>query len=588
MSSPIDIRPVDLAIVQSILRSVLPSAASVWVFGSRATWTTKDSSDLDLAIDAGRRLTREEENALHAAFEDSDLPYKVDVVDMHTVSDSFRTIIERDKVALPVDERREGAVDGGGTGAAGVGFRMTCDCWPEIPFSRAVVLNPAVRLRRGGLYPFVDMNAVDASRPNVHTSEERAFAGGGSRFESGDTLFARITPCLENGKIARFKAVGDDDRPAHGSTEFIVMRGRDGVSVTDFVFYLARSPLVRGCAIGQMTGSSGRQRVPTDCFDKLTVAIPPPDEQRAIAAVLGALDDKIEQNRRTAQALERLARAIFRAWFVDFEPVKWKIEMQRKGAKTQGRKERPINESLASLRPGDFALIPSGATAYPGMPQSVFDALPTRFVDSAIGPVPEGWEVKPITQIATFLNGLALQKYPPRNDGTDLAVIKIAQLRKGSTEGADASNDSIDEKYKIRDGDLLFSWSGTLDAAFWFGGPGALNQHLFKVTSADYPQWLAYEWIHQHMPEFRLIAASKATTMGHIKRGHLSQALVAVPPPEFLVPSDEVLSPLFELFAMTQLEYRKLAAMRDYLLPKLLSGQVRVEAEDHLIEGGSL
>lgn len=278
---------------------------------------------------------------------------------------------------------------------------------------------------------------------------------------------------------------------------------------------------------------------------RMEITLPEPTTQRAIAGVLGALDDKIEQNRRTARALAQLARVTFRTWLVDFEPVKAKV---------------------------------AGATTFPSMPRPLFDVLPTRFVDSAIGPVPEGWEVKALDNVADFLNGLALQKYPPRKDGTDLPVIKIAQLRKGSTEGADASNDSIDDKYKIRDGDLLFSWSGTLEAAFWFGGPGALNQHLFKVTSAGYPLWLAYEWIHQHMIEFRLIAASKATTMGHIKRGHLHEAQVVVPSTAVLREVVRMVGPLHELYAQAMIESRKLGEIRDYLLPKLLRGQLRVEA----------
>jgi type I restriction enzyme S subunit len=292
-----------------------------------------------------------------------------------------------------------------------------------------------------------------------------------------------------------------------------------------FLFYRLRADDYRHHILATASGSTVRHTSPGRICEFETT-LPPIDEQRAIAGVLGALDDKIEQNRQTARALERLGRAIFRAWYVDFEPVKAKAE---------------------------------GSSAFPGMPQPVFDALPTRFVDSAIGPVPLGWEIKPLDSAAEFLNGLALQKYPPREDGTDLPVIKIAQLRKGSTEGADTSNDSISEIYKIRDGDLLFSWSGTLEAAFWFGGPGALNQHLFKVTSDEYPQWLVFEWVQHHLPEFRLIAASKATTMGHIKRGHLSQALVAVPPPMFLERSNQVIAPLFEIRAMTQLESRRLA-----------------------------
>ena len=117
----------------------------------------------------------------------------------------------------------------------------------------------------------------------------------------------------------------------------------------------------------------------------------------------------------------------------------------------------------------------AGATAFPSMPQPAFDALPTRSVDSDIGPVPEGWEVKALADIATFLNGLALQKYPPRNDGEDLLVIKIAELRKGSTDGAGLANSDVPAEYVVDDRNLLFSWSATLEAKFWFGGKGALT-----------------------------------------------------------------------------------------------------------------
>ena len=276
---------------------------------------------------------------------------------------------------------------------------------------------------------------------------------------------------------------------------------------------------------------------------RMAITLPPTSIQRAIAGVLGALDDMIEQNRQTARTLESLASAIFRAWFVGFEPVKAKA---------------------------------AGAISFPTMPQAVFDALPTRFVDSEIGPVPERWDVKAIATIATFLNGLALQKYPPRGDGEDLRVIKIAELRKGSAEGAAWANGDVAEQYVIGDRDLLFSWSGTLEAEFWFGGKGALNQHLFKVTSSHFPSWFCLLWIRQHLPWFRAIAASKATTMGHIKRGHLQETPVVVPPNEVLNDANEVIGPIYDLFGHLMLESWKLAAMRDVLLPKLLSGKVRV------------
>ena len=140
-----------------------------------------------------------------------------------------------------------------------------------------------------------------------------------------------------------------------------------------------------------------------------------------------------------------------------------------------------------------------------------------------------GWTVKSLDEIGHFLNGLALQKYPP--DGARaLPVIKIAQLRAGNIVGADRASAELAADYIVQDGDLLFSWSGSLECVLWAGGAGALNQHLFKVTSREYPKWLCYLAIHHHLDDFRHIAAGKATTMGHIQRRHLSEAKLAIPP----------------------------------------------------------
>ena len=236
--------------------------------------------------------------------------------------------------------------------------------WQEGILSEAVLVNPAARLERGKAYPFVDMAAVSGSSRSVHSVGEREFRGGGSRFEDGDTLMARITPCLENGKIGRYRA-SDYQLQGHGSTEFIVIRGRPDVTDNDFAYYLTRWEEVREYAISQMTGTSGRQRVPVDSLDHLIVPIPPLPEQRAIAHMLGTLDDKIELNRRMNETLESMARALFKSWFVDFDPVR---------AKMDGR-----------WRPGE---------SLPGLPAHLYDLFPDRLVDSDLGSIPEGWEVR--------------------------------------------------------------------------------------------------------------------------------------------------------------------------------------------------
>jgi len=272
--------------------------------------------------------------------------------------------------------------------------------------------------------------------------------------------------------------------------------------------------------------------------------MPPLPEQCAIAHILSTLDDKIGINRRMNETLESIARALFRSWFVDFDPVR---------AKADGQDH--------------------------GLPKSLRDIYPDSFEDSQVGKIPKGWKVRSLDEIARFLNGLALQKYPPMN-GQSLPVIKIAQLRAGNTVGADSATDKLNPDYVVNDGDVLFSWSGSLECAIWTGGRGALNQHLFRVTSTEFPKWFYYLWIHMHLAEFRHIAAGKATTMGHIQRHHLSDAKVVVPTFDILISANEVLSPLVERIVTTHIESRTLALLRDALLPKLLSGEVRVEETD--------
>ncbi|MCC6627191.1 MAG: restriction endonuclease subunit S [Chloroflexi bacterium] len=276
-------------------------------------------------------------------------------------------------------------------------------------------------------------------------------------------------------------------------------------------------------------------------------------EQRAIAHILGTLDDKIELNRRLSATLEAMARALFQSWFVDFDPVR---------ARAAGRD--------------------------PGLPPHLAALFPDGFEESALGVVPRGWVVRALDEVAHFLNGLALQKYTP-GDGPSLPVIKIVQLRTGNVGGADRASADIAPAYVVNDGDILFSWSGSLECVLWAGGGGALNQHLFKVTpKAGYPRWLAYWGIHQHLDDFRYIAAGKATTMGHIQRHHLSEALLAVPSPERLAEFGPILTPMTESLWQRAVESRTLATMRDALLPKLISGEVRVgEAARTVAEAGA-
>lgn len=315
-----------------------------------------------------------------------------------------------------------------------------------------------------------------------------------------------------------------------------------------YLYYLMCSREYREEILASATGSTVKHTAPSR-VEAFKFELPGLDEQRAIARILGALDDKIELNRRMNRTLEALAQKLFKSWFVDFDPVV---------AKSEGRKPFGFSEELAALFPPDFE-------------------------ESEQGPIPRGWVVAPLDSLAEFRNGLAMQKFPP-GPGESLPVLKIAELRAGSTLGADHASIDLDPRFVVDDGDLIFSWSGSLLVDVWAGGKAALNQHLFKVIPKDVPQWFCHQWLLEHLDDFQGIAADKATTMGHIRRHHLTDSKIVRPGEQLLQELDRVMAPLAARQLQNKLQTRKLAALRDLLLPKLLSGEIRVGAAKRVVE----
>ena len=318
----------------------------------------------------------------------------------------------------------------------------------------------------------------------------------------GDIVMTTEAPL---GEVAQL-----DGRKVALAQRVITLRGKPDVLDNTFLKFLLQSNPVQEELRSRGTGTTV-VGIRQSELRKVSLTLPPLAEQKAIAAVLGALDDKIECNRRMNATLEAMARALFQSWFVDLDSI------------------------------------------------------------------PHGWEVRSLDQIAHYLNGLALQKFPPA-DGATLPVIKIAQLRKGDSIGADQCSAGIAPEYIVGDGDVIFSWSGSLEVELWCGGPGALNQHLFKVTSHEFPKWFCYLWTRHHLGEFRHIAAGKATTMGHIQRKHLTAAKALVPPRPLLETMTRAMEPLVGKIIANRIQSRTLATLRDTLLPKLLSGELSVAA----------
>jgi type I restriction enzyme S subunit len=381
--------------------------------------------------------------------------------------------------------------------------------------------------RKSGEYPYYGASGiVDWVDQYIFDGEFLLVA------EDGENLRSRKTPVA-------FMAKGKFWVNNHAH----IIQGNEKAD-TRFLSYLLEGRDISG----YLTGST-IPKLSQGSLNAIELEVPEVGEQKAIANILGTLDDKIELNRKTNETLEAMAKALFKSWFVDFDPVRAKVE------------GRPT-----------------------GLPVEISDLFPDSFEDSELGEIPSGWELKALDEIAHFLNGLALQKFPPEEGGATLPVIKIAQLKKGDSTGADRCSTSVPAEYVVRDGDVLFSWSGSLAVDIWSGGDGALNQHLFKVTSKTYGKWFFYQWVMFHLPVFQEIAQGKATTMGHIQRHHLSEAKALLPGPSLLAAMDSVFSPLLDRVFGLRRQSIKLSSIRDALLPKLISGELRIPDAEKLLE----
>src|SRR5690554_2204727 len=277
-----------------------------------------------------------------------------------------------------------------------------------------------------------------------------------------------------------------------------------------------------------------------DLLNEVKTYLPNRVVQDKIAKVLSDLDAKIELNNKINRELESMAKTLYDYWFVQFD--------------FPDANGRPYKSSGGKM---------------------VYNAELKR-------EIPEGWEVKTLLDIATYTNGLACQKFRPTNEDF-LPVIKIREMRDGINENTERVRADIPEKLKVFNGDVLFSWSASLEVIIWTGGKGGLNQHIFKVTSKKYPRSFYYFQLIWYLQHFKMIAELRKTTMGHITQDHLKQSRIVVPPIDIVKNLDKQLKPVQEKQILINRQNQHLTALRDWLLPMLMNGQVTVkEAEEKL------
>lgn len=266
----------------------------------------------------------------------------------------------------------------------------------------------------------------------------------------------------------------------------------------------------------------------------LEVPTPPTNISINIANVLSTLDKKIELNNQINAELEAMAKTLYDYWFVQFD--------------FPNADGKPYKSSGGKM---------------------VYNEVLKR-------EIPEGWQQATLWDIAKYYNGLAMQKYRPTGDEY-LPVIKIREMNNGISPDTEKARIDIPSAAIIDDGDLLFSWSATLDVKIWSQGKGALNQHIFKVTSDDYPQSFYYFELMNYLSHFKMMAEMRKTTMGHITLEHLKQANIVLPPINLIKKLDEKLKPIFEHSLVLKKENNSLVELRDWLLPMLMNGQMTVK-----------
>ena len=408
--------------------------------------------------------------------------------------------------------------------------------WTTKKLSEIAYINPRESIGKGVVAKKVPMDKLQPFCRDVPQFVFEEYKGG-TKFRNDDTIMARITPCLENGKVAKVSILSTDEI-GFGSTEYIVFRAIDGVSDADFLYYLICSPLVRNPAIKSMVGSSGRQRVQTDVVANLDIELPPLEEQRKIGGVLKTFDDKIKLNNEINNNLEQQAQAIFKSWFVDFEPFN--------------------------------------------------------------GTMPSDWEIVPLEKIVSFQNGYAFKSKELLNEPTSdcYQVFKQGHIARGGGFIPDGTKSwfpkslsSKLERFVLKKGDILMAMTDMKDNVAILGNTAIMprdneyivNQRVGHLRANGYKS-ITYPFVYllTNSTDFLVDLRSRANSgvQVNLSSAEIKASQTVLPTEKVNVAFSEITLPMFETIINNQLENQRLTQLRDSLLPKLMSGELDVSDID--------
>lgn len=429
--------------------------------------------------------------------------------------------------------------------------------WQYIVLGDFAEINPHRAITKGTTAPFIEMAALPTHARDIEQNRitVREFSGGGAKFRNGDTLLARITPCLENGKTALVSSLAAN-QCAFGSTEFIVL-GPKTEEDQLFLYYLARSDEFRNYAISRMEGTSGRQRVPNNAVAAYRFLCPPKSERVEIGIILGALDDRIALLRETNFTLEAIAQALFKLWFVDFDPVH---------ARQQGRTPEGMDEATSEL-------------------------FPDSFEESELGLVPKGWHVERLGSICTFQKGCSYKGAGlSENEGAHMFNLGCFNApRIFAFENIKFYTDEYKDRHTVSEGDLILANTDMTQARDILGRPlivpagfgsSFISHHVFKVDMSSVQKHLLRNYLFflfgtQEFRE-RAVGYATGTTVLALPKDALEKHLFVLPNEGALIKFNELTGPIFNSIEHNHRQAQTLATLRDTLLSRLISGQLRL------------
>lgn len=348
------------------------------------------------------------------------------------------------------------------------------------------------------------------------------------RVQENDIVYAR------RGDVEKHAFICKDDIGALCGTGCMRVRvDKQKAEPLYISFYLNRPESKRW--ISQHAVGSNMPNLNTEILNEVPLELPSLDDQVKSIAVLNSIDSKIQTNTRICTELEAMAKTLYDYWFTQFD--------------FPNADGKPYRSSGGEM---------------------VWENQLKR-------KIPKGWNVGNLYSIADPVNGLACQKHRPKENEAALPVVKIKEMHEGITADTERVSFNILAKHKIFDGDILFSWSATLEVMYWFGGDAGLNQHIFKVVPINgFSKEYVYHQFSAYVINFVKMAEARKTTMGHITTDHLEQSRIVLPPSEIIQAFSEIVAPIHEKIGYCQKENRELTKLRDWLLPMLMNGQIVV------------